>query len=133
MLLAGLAVGGGMLLFLPQMSLYRGLSGVDSGQFAAAVCAEVCLARRDVRRWLWIAPAAALFLLKIVSECATGQMFFGTESLGDIGDPVPLAHAAGTVAAVVFLLARPTLTAAEREKAGSDLPAPSGVNTIGAL
>ena len=103
LLLCGLAVGLGLLALVPRMSLYRGLSGVDSGQFAAAVCAEAWLARRDRRRWLWLAPAAAVFLLKIVSECATGQMFFGTESLGNIGEPVPLAHAAGAAAAVVFL------------------------------
>jgi len=131
LLVCGLAVGGGMLVFLPEMSIYRGLSGVDSGQFAAAVCVEFHLARRDVRRWLWVAPAAAVFLLKIVSECATGQMFFGTESLGNIGDPVPLAHAAGTMAAVAFLLAGSTPAAAGRERTGRGLPAPSAVHTIG--
>ena len=88
-------------------------------------------AARDVRRWLWVAPAAAVFLLKIVSECATGQMFFGTESLGNIGDPVPLAHAAGTAAAVAFLLARSFSPAAPGERIRSDLPAPSAVHTIG--
>lgn len=120
LLFCGLAVGLGLLAFVPGMSLYRGLSGVDSGQFAAAVCAEAWLARSDRRRWLWLAPAAAVFLLKIASECATGRMFFGTESLGNIGEPVPLAHAAGAVAAGVFLLAR-----------GVDLPAARRASTIG--
>jgi len=133
LLAAGLAVGGGVFLFLPEMSVYRGLSGVDSGQFAAALCAEVALARREGRRWLWIAPAAGVFLLKILSECATGEMFFGTESLGDIGDPVPLAHAAGAAAAVLFLAGAAALRMPDCRRDDSDLLAPSDARTIGAL
>ncbi len=45
----------------------------------------------------------AIFSLKIVWELSTGQMFFGTESLGNIGIPVPVSHAAGTLAALVCM------------------------------
>ncbi len=105
LLASALAVGCGVLLFLPEMGVYRGLSGVDSGQFAAALCAEIFLAARRPRRWIWALPAATIFVIKIAYECCSGQMFFGTESLGNIGLPTPLAHAAGTVAALASLAA----------------------------
>jgi rhomboid family GlyGly-CTERM serine protease len=104
LLTSALAVGGGVLLFAPEMGTYRGLSGVDSGQFAAVLGLEFWLAVRQPRRWAWVAPAAAIFILKILYECGSGEMFFGTESLGDIGVPLPVAHAAGTLGAVAFLL-----------------------------
>lgn len=103
LLAAGLAVGCGMLVLLPELATYRGLSGVDSGQFAAALCVECLLAKRQSRRWLWVAPAAVIFAVKIPYESLSGQMFFGTESLGNIGLPIPLAHAAGAVVAVICL------------------------------
>ena len=105
----GLAVGCGILAFLPGMEVYRGLSGVDSGQFAAALWAEAALARREPRRWLWLAPVAAIFTVKILFECATGGLFFGTEALGEIGLPTPLAHAAGVCAALAALLSWRTI------------------------
>lgn len=103
LLAAGLAVGAGVLIFRPDMALYRGLSGVDSGQFALALAIEASFAWREPRRWLWIAPAAAIFGAKILYECTTGQMFFGTESLGHIGQPVPLAHAAGVLPVALWI------------------------------
>ena len=100
--LTGMAVGASALIFLPQMALYRGLSGVDSGLFAAVLCLECGQAQRDRRNWLFLLPAVGIFVLKLGYESATGRMFFGTESLGDLGQPVPLAHAAGAFAAVLF-------------------------------
>jgi rhomboid family GlyGly-CTERM serine protease len=104
LLTAALAVGCGVLLLRPDMQTYRGLSGVDSGQFSAALGVEALLAARDPRRWIWVAPAAAVFLVKTVYESATGMLFFGTESLGDLGQPIPLAHTAGTAAALAWFL-----------------------------
>jgi rhomboid family GlyGly-CTERM serine protease len=100
---SALAVGCGVMLLAPELATYRGLSGVDSGQFAAVLCIEVMLARTERRRWLWLAPAALIFTVKILHECTSGQMFFGTESLGDIGVPTPVAHAAGALAALVVV------------------------------
>lgn len=94
---SGLCVGLTLWLGEPQLERYRGFSGVNSAQFAAVVIVELLTAWRTPRRWLWVAPAAGIFLVKIVSECATGTMFFGTESLGDIGIPVPMSHAAGAL------------------------------------
>jgi len=98
-LATSLIVGSAMLLALPDMKLYRGLSGVDSGLFAAALLLEADQARTSGRRWWYLAPAALAFAGKIVFECWTGELFFGTSSLGDLGQPVPLAHAAGAIAA----------------------------------
>jgi len=106
LLLMALAVGGTVLLALPEMRFYRGLSGVDSGQFVAALYVEAQWAKRAFRRWLWLAPVVAMFATKILWETATGAMFFGTESLGDIGLPVPLAHLAGAMAGVCCLSAK---------------------------
>jgi len=117
----GLAVGGGILVLSPHVEVYRGLSGVDSGQFVAALWAEAALARREPRRWVWLAPVAAIFTVKIFFECATGGMFFGTEALGDIGLPVPLAHAAGASAALGGLLGCRAI--GRRARAGLPRPA----------
>jgi len=100
----GLAVGCGVLAVVPEMATYRGLSGVDSGQFAAALCVEADLARRDRSRWFWLGPLAAIVAVKILWELSTGQMFFGTESMGDIGLPVPVAHAVGAATAAAFVV-----------------------------
>jgi rhomboid family GlyGly-CTERM serine protease len=105
---SALAIGASVLLFLPEVETYRGLSGVDSGQFALAVCVELGLARREPRRWVWLAPAAAIFVAKIFWESTTGRMFFGTESLGDIGVPIALAHVAGTAAAILLSIRLPS-------------------------
>jgi rhomboid family GlyGly-CTERM serine protease len=97
------AVGLAILLLQRDMSLYRGLSGVCSGQFAIALIAEL----RRTRDWRQIAltgTAALIFVLKIGYECITGQMFFGTESLGELGTPTPLAHLAGTAGVLAGLL-----------------------------
>ena len=67
-----------------------------------ALIAEFQLARTERHRWLWLAPTLGIFMLKILSETVTGQMFFGTESLGNIGLPTPLAHAAGAIAVLAL-------------------------------
>lgn len=100
---AGLCVGVAVLVLQPEMSTYRGLSGVDSGQFAAALCAEFRRSKKVKGDWWFVAPAAVIFLIKLVYESMTGQMFFGTESLGDLGQPIPLAHVAGAIGGLIFV------------------------------
>lgn len=102
LLASGVAVGCGVLWFRPDMAVYRGLSGVDSGQFAAAILVECGLAAREPRRWIWVLPVAGVFAFKIFYECLSGQLLFGTESLGAIGVPTPVAHAAGAATALAF-------------------------------
>ncbi len=95
-----LLIGVTLFAFVPGMNMYRGLSGVDSGVFAAGLLMEAAAAKRDPRRWIFVGPALVIFTVKIGFECGTGRLFFGTASLGDLGQPVPLAHAAGAVAGI---------------------------------
>ena len=97
LLLSGAAVGVSLFALVPEMTLYRGFSGVDSGQFAAVLCLEVRQSLRDGNRWWFVGPAAIVFVVKLASESLTGQPFFGTDRLGDLGDPLALAHVAGVV------------------------------------
>jgi len=95
-----------MLFLQPEMMIYRGLSGVDSGLFAIALMLECSEAKNDASRWWYIVPAAVVFIAKLGFEVTTGGMFFGTESLGDLGQPVPLAHLSGAVFASACFVAR---------------------------
>ncbi len=103
LLASAVAVGLALFVFRPDLQTYRGLSGVDSGQFAAALAIECLAAIRDRRRLCWFAPAAIMFFTKITYEALSGRMFFGTEGLGNIGVPVPLAHVAGVIATGALL------------------------------
>ncbi len=96
------AVGLSISTFLPDLEWYRGLSGVCSGQFAVAILTELRHARNATGRVL-AGLAATVFSTKIAYECLTGQMFFGTEGLGDLGVPIPLAHLAGTLGALLAI------------------------------
>ena len=105
LLASALAVGIGLLAFAPEATIYRGLSGIDSGQFAIGVVCELRRGRNWRERLLPLA-AAALLTVKMLFEAVTGTMFFGTEGLGDIGLPLPLAHIAGTLGAIAFVFVR---------------------------
>jgi rhomboid family GlyGly-CTERM serine protease len=101
LLASALAVGLSIFVVAPQVACYRGLSGADSGQFAAALACELAATRGRPLRERFLAGAAALvFALKLAYEVAAGRMFFGTEALGDIGLPLPLSHVAGVAGAL---------------------------------
>jgi rhomboid family GlyGly-CTERM serine protease len=127
-----LAVGVAGLLFWDERTLCRGLSGVNGGQLAAALCVELALAWRSPRRWLWVAPATAIFLFWLIYESATGRFFVGALFLSGPARPAPLAHAAGAVAAAAFVGAmslvgwRPAATRA----VGRRFVTPAGRETI---
>jgi rhomboid family GlyGly-CTERM serine protease len=104
LLVLALAAGLGGLVFWPEPTVCRGLSGVDSGLFAAALCVEFALAAQDRTRWLWVAPAAMIFAIKNAYELATGHSFFGTEALLGPAKLATEAHTAAIVAAVAFCL-----------------------------
>jgi rhomboid family GlyGly-CTERM serine protease len=122
LLAAALGVGLGVFAFLPETNIYRGLSGVASGQFVIALATEIELARHEPRRWLWLAPVLLVFAVKIAWENVTGQMFFGTESLGNIGLPTPLAHAAGAAAVLALWIGREAPRSLERCPQSNPLP-----------
>ncbi len=106
LLVTSCGVGLTVLVLQPEMMIYRGLSGVDSGLFAIALMFECSEAKNDGARWWYVVPAALVFVVKLGFEVTTGGMFFGTESLGDLGQPVPLAHLSGAVFASACFIAR---------------------------
>jgi membrane associated rhomboid family serine protease len=75
---SGAAIGLGLWLGLPERSLCRGVSGVIAFQVAAGLGVEFALARREPRRWLWLAPVVVLFVVWLAYKWyahASGQGF----------------------------------------------------------
>jgi rhomboid family GlyGly-CTERM serine protease len=97
-----LVVGVAGIWFLPDGTHMRGLSGVNAGQFAAALWVEIGLAGREPRRWLWTVPAAGFFLVWIGYGAATGRSLW----MGDDARVAGWAHVTGAIAAVAFMCAR---------------------------
>jgi rhomboid family GlyGly-CTERM serine protease len=94
--ISALAVDAAVLWGHPEISLYRGLSGIDSALFALATL----LLAREVgpeRRALALLPFAG-FLGKVVWEWQTGSTLFVDASEAFI--PLPLTHLAGALAGV---------------------------------
>lgn len=106
LLSTGLIVTTSVLIGMPSMTIYRGFSGVDSGQVAAVLCLEYQSRNRTWYEWILVIFATGIFALKLGYECVTGRLFFGSDSLGDLGEPVPLAHVAGALGAVAFFATR---------------------------
>ncbi len=83
--------------FLPDMNIYRGLSGLDAGLF---IMLAFLMTRESIREGCWsgaaiLSLASAAFLAKVGYEMAVGQaVFVRTEGLFL---PVPIAHLAGAV------------------------------------
>ena len=77
-----------VLAFAPDVSTYRGLSGIDSALFALLLMSE----------WRRSWPIAVAFVAKIVIEMTTGSTLFVS---GAAFAPVPIAHVAGAVCGVV--------------------------------
>lgn len=104
-LLLVLCLGAGLpcLWFMPERSICRGLSGVDSGLFAAALGIEFGLAAREPSRWLWVGPAAGLFVAKSIYEAATGRSAISSEAiLGPMSLAAPI-HIGGAIAGAAFV------------------------------
>jgi rhomboid family GlyGly-CTERM serine protease len=103
LLVSALAVGVAGVLFWDERTLCRGLSGVNGGQFAAALCVEWVRAWRSPPRWLWVGPATAIFLFWLAWESCTGRFFGGALFLSGDARPAPLAHLAGSAGALAVV------------------------------
>lgn len=99
-----LAVGLGLLWFTPERTLCRGLSGVNSGLLAAALVIEAKQSLKRPSRWLWVGPAAGLFVFKTIYEGVTGNAFFGADALIGPMQLSAVSHVAGAVAGGVFMV-----------------------------
>jgi rhomboid family GlyGly-CTERM serine protease len=99
------AISLGVLLFLPRLAIYRGLSGLDSA-LAGLLAADVAWEALRERDWPWAAAAGTFilgFLGKTVFETATGATLFVDSVAAGFG-AVPLAHAVGLLAGATMLL-----------------------------
>jgi rhomboid family GlyGly-CTERM serine protease len=83
-----------VLAFAPNVTTYRGLSGIDSALFALLLAMEW-------RRSLMVTLCAAAFALKVLFEMKTGSTIFVSSAAAFT--PVPIAHLAG--AAVGWIVA----------------------------
>ena len=93
-----LAIGVAMLVWAPDLTTYRGLSGVDSALFALVV---VTVWRTGSRGWRWAAVVAFFaFAGKTAFELMTGATLF-VRSMGSGVSAVPLAHLVGAVLGVI--------------------------------
>ena len=111
--LAGLSacsVGAGLLVGMPEVSQYGGLSGVAIGM---TVYASLCGMREN---GLWQRVCTALFLLiivKVALEFLTGQSL-STAMANTPFIPVPLSHAMGVLAGSLVALTNKDLVLANR-------------------
>lgn len=96
------AISSAVWCWLPGMSAYRGLSGVDSALMAllaVELCAEGIRSRR-LQQLMSVAVVFAGFLFKISFELTTtSNLFVETSGSGTVG--VPLAHIVGAVVGCV--------------------------------
>jgi len=85
----------------PQMTTYRGLSGIDSALFAmlAVRVSRQAVTDRDWLRFSLIVTVSACFAAKITYELMTGGTLFVDSSAG-VMTPMPLAHVVGGLVGV---------------------------------
>jgi len=98
---SALAISGAVWLAAPELTTYRGLSGVDSALFAAVVT-HAGIAAALQSRWgsaLWPVLAAVAFTTKVVAESTAGGALFVAPDVLFV--PVPLAHVAGGLTGLV--------------------------------
>jgi len=96
-LFSAAAISTSLLLFPPDFSIYKGLSGVDSALYVAVLMMEYHKANPRVR---WVRPACAIglggFGAKLMYEVILGQTVF-VSNLGTGVVPVPSAHLVGGI------------------------------------
>ncbi len=101
---SALAVGLGLLVLLPDLQWYCGLSGLDTALFAALVMADGRLAWREGDRQILALNAVWVtgLVVKIAYEYSSGSMLFvHTPDLA----PIPAAHLLGAVAGAAIFTA----------------------------
>ena len=82
----------------PQITIYRGLSGIDSALYAliAVLLLKDKVNKLDWRSAILIVSVYTLFVLKIVSETVTGTTFFVNSSSAEMV-PLPFVHVVGAI------------------------------------
>jgi rhomboid family GlyGly-CTERM serine protease len=90
-----------VLLFAPNVTAYRGLSGIDSALFALLLTLER-------KRGPMVTLCAVAFAAKIAFELTTGSAVFVSDMGAEVV-AVPIAHLAGALVAVAIALPRKAL------------------------
>lgn len=114
---AGLLVGVAVHAWMPELSLYRGSSGIASGLFVAAASD---ILRSQTPRWMRLLALTSvlLFAAKTVWETATGAaLFAGQLPLGLT--VVPSVHLVGALAGILCVVLAPRRGARSRGARGS--------------
>lgn len=98
---ATVVIGPGAYWFAPDLSCYRGLSGLGSGLFVFGSVAlmRVASRNRDRTTLLLAAGSGLLFIGKVLFEYLTGQSLFVNEP--GLFVPVPLVHLLGGMTGLV--------------------------------
>ena len=107
-----------VVILLPDMETYRGLSGLDSALFVL-LAAPILAEKLKERSWGWVTLGVGFFvgfLLKTAYELATGAAVF-VSSPTDIAS-VPLAHAVGAAVGILMVLDGGGLGTTPRRRAG---------------
>jgi hypothetical protein len=96
--ISGLTIIGAVAIWCPNITVYRGLSGIDSALFGwlLADVASHAFARRNRRAALLTGAMAAIFVAKTAIERLTESTIFVAVESTFV--PVPVAHVAGFVA-----------------------------------
>jgi len=107
LLISILVIPAGLMILMPDLSIYRGLSGLSSALFGLLIVLRLEETFRDPRpaRIAPVALFALLFIAKTIYEAASGcAVFAGAE--GDTWAPVPLVHLIGAVIGAAIALVR---------------------------
>ena len=101
LILSTICISMGVLAFLPDMELYRGLSGIDSALFVLLMV-EILKRKYKEKSFVWvffIIFGFLCFIGKLLFEIISGSTIF-VESSG-VMVPVPLAHLIGGFAGIL--------------------------------
>jgi rhomboid family GlyGly-CTERM serine protease len=101
LLASAIAIPIAVLLFAPNVTAYRGLSGIDSALFAL-------LLTHGAKRSRMVLLCAVAFAAKIAFELTTGSAVFVSDMGADVVS-VPIAHLAGALVPVILATPRKAL------------------------
>ena len=101
LVLSTVCISLGVFIFLPEMELYRGLSGIDSALFVLLMV-EILKRKYKEKSYIWIFVILFgffCFISKLLFEIFSGETIF-VESSG-VMIPVPLAHLIGGIVGIL--------------------------------
>jgi rhomboid family GlyGly-CTERM serine protease len=104
LMVSAFAVSMALLCFQNNLHAYRGISGLINTQFILGVGLFVFDRNNEKFMKVLYIIIFAIHVFKVVYETINGVSFFNTETLGDMGLFTPLAHLAGAMMGLFYLL-----------------------------